>query len=263
MLDVLVSRTEAIGRVTMNRPEARNGMTVDMLDGIVSALQAFAGDESIRVVVLDGAGRDFSVGADLTAMSRPQDSRTRSAGLADERIWRSYRIPVLLQEMPQITIAAVDGACAGAAFGIACACDLRLASERSIFRTAFLRVGVAGDMSGAWTVERLLGSARAMELFLLNERISAARAADLGLVTKVFSDESFAGEADALIESIAASAPLALRAIKANAQDARRLPLADYVDAESRRHMELLATDDVREAAAAFLDHRSPVFRGQ
>jgi 2-(1,2-epoxy-1,2-dihydrophenyl)acetyl-CoA isomerase len=263
MSEVVVDREGSVVRVTMNRPDARNGMTVQMLDELVTALHELATDTAVRVVVLSGAGRDFSVGADLTAMGRSQDSGERAEGLADERIWRSYQIPVILHEMPQITIAAVDGACAGAAFGIACACDLRIASERSIFRTAFLRVGVAGDMAGAWTVERLIGAARARELFLLNERISAESAYQMGLVTKVFPDPDFKRERDELVAGLAHAAPLALTAIKANALDAERMSLAEYSEEESRRHMQLLATQDVAEAAVAFVTHREPVFRGR
>jgi 2-(1,2-epoxy-1,2-dihydrophenyl)acetyl-CoA isomerase len=263
MPEVLRTVDGNIATLTLNRAEARNGMTIEMLDELTGALDSLAVDDDVHVVVVTGAGRDFSVGADLSALAGRNPRTSRSEGLADERIWNSYRIPVLLHQMPQITIAGVNGACAGAAFGVACAADLRVADEQAIFRTAFAAVGVAGDMSGAWSLHRIVGSSRAAELFLLNEKIDAAAALAMGLVSRVFPVDDFAVQVDELAHRISRQSPLALRAMKANARDAERLGLAQYSAAESERHMALLATDDVREAAMAFLEGRPPVFRGR
>jgi 2-(1,2-epoxy-1,2-dihydrophenyl)acetyl-CoA isomerase len=261
--EVLLNVDEAVATLTLHRPEARNGQTVEMLDELTRALDTLAIDDSVRVVVLTGAGKDFSVGADLSALSGRNSTTPRGEGLADPRIWNAYRIPVLLHEMPQVTIAAVNGACAGAAFGIACAADLRVADQRAVFRTAFAAVGVAGDMSGAWSLPRIVGSGRAGELFLLNEKIDAATAHAMGLVSRVFPADSFTEDVAALARAIASQSPLALRAMKANFLDGERLGLAEYSVAESERHMALLATEDVREAAMAFLERRPPEFRGR
>jgi 2-(1,2-epoxy-1,2-dihydrophenyl)acetyl-CoA isomerase len=261
--EVLVTVAGGVGTVAMNRPEARNAMTVAMLDGLLTNLDRLAADDSVRVVVLTGAGLDFSVGADLSAMSAGgQQDGTLSEGLDDKRIWDSYRLPVLLHEMPKVTIAAINGACAGAAMGLACACDLRWASDRAVFRTAFRRVGVAGDMSIGWTLDRIVGTARATELLMLSERIEAGRAAEIGLVNRVVAAADFEKAVAGVADELACSAPLALRAMKANFSDAERLSLRDYSEAESRRHMELLGSADVVEAAIAFMEKRPPVFRG-
>ena len=260
MADATVEKKDGVARVAMNRPERRNGMNMAMLAGMIDALEEIASDDSIRVVVVTGNGNDFSVGADLALVAGEDSGDGESEWTS--RIWDTYRIPLVLHDMPQVTLAAIDGACAGAAFGIACAADLRFASDRALFTTAFLKVGAAGDMSGAWTLPRILGRAKAHELYFLPEKIRAAEALEIGLVNRVFAAEDFAAEIDAITERLAASAPLALRGIKANFKDAETLGLADYVPVESKRHSELMATADAREAARAFMQKRTPVFEG-
>ena len=261
MADLLVEKKDAVARVAMNRPERRNGMNMAMLAGMIDALEEIAGDDSIQVVVVSGSGRDFSVGADLALVAG--DESGKGDGEWTSRLWDTYRIPLVLHDMPQVTLAAIDGACAGAAFGIACAADLRFASERALFTTAFLKVGAAGDMSGAWTLPRILGRAKAHELYFLPEKIRAPEALEIGLVSRVFAAESFATEIDAIAQRLAGSAPLALRGIKENFKDAETLGFADYVPVESKRHSGLMASADAREAARAFLEKRDPVFEGR
>jgi 2-(1,2-epoxy-1,2-dihydrophenyl)acetyl-CoA isomerase len=157
----------------------------------------------------------------------------------------------------------VRGACAGAAFALACACDLRVCDNTSVFRTAFAAVGVAGDMSGAWTLPRLVGSGQARALFLLNERIGPDQALAMGLVSHVLVGPTFDEEVAAMAARIAGWPPLGLRAMKANFLDAETESLAAYTRLESARHLELLATADVKEAALAFLEKRPPRFQGR
>lgn len=263
MSDALLNRDGTIARITLNRPTARNGMTFEMVDTMVSILEELAGDDSIQVVLIEGAGMDFCVGVDLAILATRNAQDVPSDRPSQEQVLNPYRIPVLLHEMPQITLAAVRGACAGAGFAIACACDVRVCDETALFRTAFAGVGVAGDMSGAWTLPRIVGSARAIVLFLLNDRIDAAQAAALGLVSHVFGSASFDADVAELAARIAGSSPLALRAMKANFRDAEALPLDAYSLVETQRHHELLATEDVREAAVAFLEKRPPRFHGR
>ena len=142
---VLMERRGALAVVTLNRPERRNGVTVAMCAQLHEVLLALASADA-RVIVLRGAGSDFSVGADLGG------SPGGPAAPTLERLADVYHAATLLHTMPQVTIAAVDGGCAGAAMGWACACDLRFASDRARFSTAFLRLGVSGDMAwpGRW-----------------------------------------------------------------------------------------------------------------
>ena len=144
--------TDGVGRLTFNRPEARNGITGQMMRELWDAVQRAAEEPSLKVLVLTGAGSSFCVGADL---------KHYSSGAPDEGAPPEvFGITRLLHDMPAVTIAAVNGAAAGAGFGWACACDLRFAKASAVFNSAFLDVAVAGDMAGPWSLPRLVGGAK-------------------------------------------------------------------------------------------------------
>ena len=178
-------RDGPVATLTLNRPDHMNGMTNRMVRETTQALAAAAEDRDVRVLILTGAGRAFSPGADLGNVA---------SGAPDEPLRADdFRAPVFLHEMPAVTIAAINGACAGAGLGWACACDLRIAAESARFNTAFLDVGVAGDMGGPWTLARLVGPAKARELYFLPQKFDAAEAARIGLVAKVVPDAELRG----------------------------------------------------------------------
>ncbi len=155
-----------------------------------------------------------------------------------------------------------SGACAGAGFGWACACDLRVASETARFNTAFLDVGVAGDMGGPWTLPRLVGAAKARELYFLPGKFDAAEALRIGLVSRVSSATDFEVELQALVDRLDRAAPLALSAMKANFVAAEKMGFAQYVALESEKHTRLFRSNDTAEAFKAFVEKRAPVFKG-
>ncbi|QSR24851.1 enoyl-CoA hydratase [Nocardioides aromaticivorans] len=250
----------AVRRVVLNRPEQLNAMDVELLDHLVAALDACAHDDAVRVVVLTGAGRAFCAGGDLNAMAAGRDAMTPGHELATLR--RHARAAELLRSMPAVTIAAVNGACAGAGLGLAAAADLRIAAESAVFRSAFLTAGLSGDFGTAWSLSRLLGEAAARELMLLNEKVSAQRARELGLVTKVVAADDLDAETDRLAAALAASAPLALRRMKTNLAEAATLGFAEAVARDSERHIACAFSDDAAEAGAAFLARRTPQFTG-
>src|SRR5215211_8273010 len=190
----------AIATLTMNRPERMNAMTNRMVREARAALVQAAHDRAVRVLVLTGAGRSFCPGADIHGVAGRADGE-------DDRLDPSdFEVPVLLHEMPAVTIAAVNGACAGAALGWAAACDLRVAARSARFNTAFLDVGVAGDMGGPWTLPRLVGAARARELYFLPDKFGADEALQMGLVSKVVDDDALGDEISALAARLAAAA---------------------------------------------------------
>jgi 2-(1,2-epoxy-1,2-dihydrophenyl)acetyl-CoA isomerase len=162
--------------------------------------------------------------------------------------------------MPAVTIAAISGACAGAGFGWACACDLRFASRSARFNTAFLDVAVAGDMAGPWSLPRLVGAAKARELYFLPGKFDAEEAFRIGLVSRVFDDNAFVSEVDAVVSRLADASPVALRGMKANFIDAERMDLQAYVGIESERHLRISKSKDTQEAFRAFLEKRKPRF---
>ncbi|WP_323137916.1 enoyl-CoA hydratase/isomerase family protein [Nocardia sp. alder85J] len=227
--EVTVQRQGAVAVVTLDRPTRRNGVTIGMCEQLYDALRAIAAGDA-RVVVLRGAGGDFSVGADLGG-----GHDTEQATL--QRLGPSYHAATLLHTMPQITIAAIDGGCAGAAMGWACACDFRWSSTRARFRTAFLDVGVSGDMGLAWSLTRAVGGGRARELLLFPEKFTAAQAREQGLVTRLFDPETLHEEVLALAGALAERPAFVLRMMKANILSAETLALAEYVDIESARHL--------------------------
>ncbi|WP_116198600.1 enoyl-CoA hydratase/isomerase family protein [Amycolatopsis circi] len=262
MTDVVeVEDRGPVRHVVLNRPEQLNAMNDALADGLVEALENCAHDEDLRVVVVTGAGKAFCAGGDLNAMAAGRDAMSAPREVAKLR--RHARAAELLRTMPAATIAAVHGACAGAGLGLALAADLRIASEAAVFRSAFLTAGLSGDFGTAWSLTRLLGEARARELMLLNEKVNAARALDIGLVSAVVAADKFADETDRLAQRLAGSAPLALRRMKQNLREASTASFADCVASESLRHIECAFSDDAAEAGAAFMARRTPQFHGR
>jgi 2-(1,2-epoxy-1,2-dihydrophenyl)acetyl-CoA isomerase len=240
-----------VATVTIDRPQRHNGMTAAMVIEAYDILWELSGRPDIRIVVLTGVGdRFFCPGADLEG--DPTGGR-----LPDGRY---FRVPVMLHDMAQVTIAAINGSVAGAGLGWACACDLRVAAASARFATAFLDVGVAGDMGLPWSLSHIVGPARARELFMLGGRFGADRALQLGLVSAVHDDGSFRDEVAATVARLAGAAPTALRALKANFLVAERTGFSDYIDVETERHMRLVRGAEFREGTRAFAEHRPPQF---
>jgi len=248
---------EGIARLTLNRPERLNGMTNRMVLETHRALARTAQDERVRVLILTGAGKGFCPGADLGHFSSAD-----AAG--DDRLSpEDLGVPLLLHEMPAVTIAAVNGACAGAGLGWACGCDLRLAARSANFSTAFLRVAVAGDMALPWSLPRLVGASKARELSFLCEKFGAEEAVRIGLVARVFDDAVFRAEVEAIATRLARSSPTALRALKRHYVEAEKLGLADFLAMESIAHLEIARSADTAEAFRAFVEKREPVFQNK
>ncbi|HEY3798294.1 MAG TPA: enoyl-CoA hydratase-related protein [Caulobacteraceae bacterium] len=251
---ILVDRGEHTLTISLNRPEARNGITPKMLDELYAATQDAAADKSLRVLVLRGAGRDFCPGADVKAYA---------AGNAGASRAETFTVSVILHECPLVTIAAIRGACAGAGLGWASACDLRVCDEGARFNTAFLDVGLSGDMGGSWFLPRIVGAAKARELYFLPSKFDAAEAARIGLVNRVWADDAFEADLAALVTRLENSSPLALKGMKANFVESEHMGLADFIANETSRHTACGRTEDSREAFRAFVEKRKPVFQGR
>lgn len=210
------------------------------------ALRELAADPAVRVVVLTGAGRGFCAGGDVTAMIG--GGSTEPVALRPIMV-----VSELLHTMPAITVAAVNGPCAGAGLSFACACDVRYAARSAVFVSAFLRVGSSGDHGSAWVLTRAVGPAKARELMLLGEHVDAEAAARIGLVSGVLDDDALAGHVDRIAAHLAAMPPTAARLMKQNLDDAITLGLADYLDAETERFAACSGSDEAIAAARAFL----------
>jgi 2-(1,2-epoxy-1,2-dihydrophenyl)acetyl-CoA isomerase len=243
---------DGCARLTLDRPDAMNGMTNRMVREALEALERAASDPTVRVLVLTGAGRAFCPGADLGHYT----SGAREQPLTG----REFQVATLLHEIPALTVAAINGACAGAGLGWALACDLRVMAAAAKLNTAFLDVAVAGDMAIPWSLPRLIGAARARDLSFLPRRVTASEALDVGLVARVFPDDSFRRDVDEVVAGLLAKSPTALRGLKENYVAAERMTLRDFVDYEAERHLRIAASDDTAEAFRAYLEKRPPRF---
>jgi 2-(1,2-epoxy-1,2-dihydrophenyl)acetyl-CoA isomerase len=206
------------------------------------------------VVVVTGAGRGFCAGGDVTAMAGAGDATSDDDRVGDPLDLRAImEVSELLHGMPAISIAAVNGPCAGAGLSFACACDLRYAARSAVFVSAFLRVGSSGDHGSAWVLTRSVGPAKARELLLLGERVAADEALRIGLVSDVLDDDVLTGHVDVIAARLAGMPPTAARLMKQNLDDAVTLPLHEYLDAETERFAQCSGSEESIAAAKAFL----------
>ncbi|NMO02926.1 enoyl-CoA hydratase [Gordonia sp. TBRC 11910] len=256
---VLLERRGPLGLITLNRPDRLNAVNPELLDAMLGVLEAVADDEAVRVVVVTGAGKAFCAGGDLAGIANRAACDT-GANSRISVLRKRMRTTQLLHEMPKPTIAMINGACAGAGLAWACAADLRYCADSAKFNTAFLTAGLSGDFGGSWTLPRIVGPARARELYLLPGRFDAAEALRIGLVNGTVPAAELEATVLSVAERLAASAPRALRGIKANLNDSLHLSLSDQLDREAQRHVHCQAGNDTAEAAAAFIEKRVPVF---
>jgi len=264
---VLYEQDGRIATIILNRPERMNTMGGDLNERMLDALQRAADDADVWAVIVTGAGRAFCAGGDLGAMKDRQSDPMFAGSSAHgrvEHLRRMMRSSQLLRDMPKVTIAAINGACAGAGLSWACACDLRYAAAGARFNVAFRGAGLSGDFGGTWTLPRIVGPAKARELYLLSPRFDAAEAERIGLVSRTLPDvEQLMQHVRSVADDIVHAAPIAVRNMKANLNDALRLSFAELLDREAARHIAASQTEDHLEAATAFLEKRRPEFKNR
>jgi 2-(1,2-epoxy-1,2-dihydrophenyl)acetyl-CoA isomerase len=253
--DVLVAAGDGVATITLNRPAALNALTIPMKEHLLEALRDVGEDASVRAVVLTGAGRAFCAGQDLKERLEPD------AAPFDEELGLRYN-PIVraLRALHQPVVAAVNGVAAGAGASLAFACDLRIAAEGASFVLAFGRIGLVPDTGATWTLPRLVGSARAAEMALLGDAVSAADALRIGLVSRVVPAGALAAEAAAMAGRIAGQAPGATTATKRLLAGAFDRDLDAALDAEAEAQATAGANRDHAEGLAAFLEKRPPRF---
>lgn len=250
---IVTSIEDGVCTLTLNRPQRHNSITITMCREVYEALEAIAYRTDVHTLVLTGAGNSFCPGGDIKAIVSGEMAAEQAAGYNPA----IYRVPVLLHEMPQLTIAAINGACAGAGLGWACGCDLRYATSSAKFTTAFLDRGFAGDMSVPWSLPRIVGPAKARELSFFPDVFTSDDARAMGLVNDVFEDGEFASQVEAIVARLRSAKPAALRALKEHYVYAERTRFSDYADYETRspgggvEHEHFASFLDRRAAAAA------------
>jgi 2-(1,2-epoxy-1,2-dihydrophenyl)acetyl-CoA isomerase len=264
MSDLLEVVKDGVAVLTMNRPDRLNALSGPMLDAMLETLARLAADQNVGVVVLTGAGRAFSAGGDVKAMAEGREFGGETLEDKAQALRSRMEVSRWLHEMPKPTIAMVRGAAAGAGLSLAMACDLRMAGESARFATAFARVGYSGDFGGSFYLTRLVGTAKARELYFTADILDAQQALSLGLVNRVVPDDRLEDEAMALAGRLARGPRVALRYMKRNMNAAEAGgTLSELLDLEAFHHTRCGLTEDHREAAKAFVEKRDPVFRGR
>ena len=261
--DLLASVDDGIATLTMNRPERRNALSAEMLQALGAMLADCETNPEIAAVVLTGSGGAFCAGGDVKGMAERDGERPDiDTQIHLQRI--SQRATAgRLYKMPKPTLAALPGAAAGAGFALALACDLRIASEKAVMTTAFARVGFSGDYGGTYFLTRLVGTAKARELYFLSERIDMTEAARLGLVNWVVPAETLERRTHEIARRLAAGPRIAYRYMKENLNRAAAGEWDECLDLEATHHIHTGQTEDHKEAARAFVEKREPAFKGR
>ncbi len=260
---VLYETDGAIATVTLNRPGRLNAMNKELIVAMVETMERASSDPAIRVLILTGAGRGFCAGGDLAGFADGEFKEEQAIETKIAELRQSMRTSQRLRESSFVSIAAINGACAGAGLSWALACDLRYAAQSAKFSTAFLNAGLSGDFGGTFSLTQIVGTAKARELYLLSDRFSAADAERLGIVSEAVPDEDLLAHVRGKALQMADAAPVALRCIKQNLNDATKLSMSEAMDNEADRHSRCGTTEDNTEAAKAFLEKRKPSFKGR
>lgn len=257
MPDLRLETAAWVATLTLDRPDALNSLTVGLKEELIGAFATIGADPTIRAVVLTGAGRAFCAGQDLRERREPD-----AAPLADEIRLRYNPLIRAMRDLSKPIVAAVNGIAAGAGASLAFACDVRIAAEGASFLLAFGRVGLVPDSGATWLLPRLVGGAKAAELALLGEALSAADAERFGLVAQVVAGDRVVAEAQAVAARLAAGAPRALALTKAALDRSWTNGFADQLELEADFQGEAGATTDHAEGIAAFLEKRPARFTG-
>ena len=238
-----------------------NALSTLIMEGLLQGLPRLAGDPAVRVIVLTGAGRAFCAGGDVKSMA--EGGERRSAAEATAHLRSRMEVSRILHELPKPTIAMINGPAAGAGLAFALACDLRIAGASAKLVTAFVKVGLSGDFGGSFFLTRLVGTAKARELYFTGRPIDAQEALSLGLVNRVVADDQLGDATMELAKSLAQGPHIALSLMKRNMNCAEAAGLAELLDVEAVNMVQATRTEDHREAAKAFVEKRAPVFVGR
>jgi 2-(1,2-epoxy-1,2-dihydrophenyl)acetyl-CoA isomerase len=259
------SLADGVLTLTMNRPDARNALTFEMLGAMGEQLSHAETNKDVRCVVLTGEGKGFCAGGDVKAMTDP--SHEDNPGNEPDNHMLRQRVHQRatagqLFSIPKPTLAVINGPAAGAGLALALACDLRVMSSSAVLATAFAQVGLPGDFGTSYFLTRLIGTGRAKEMFFLPEFLSAERAEALGLVNWVYAPEHLPEEAASIAGRLATGPTIAYRYMKENLNRAINGGVDECLDLEATHHVHCTYTADHREAARAFVEKRKPVFAG-
>lgn len=260
---VLTGNAGAVRTLSLNRPAALNSFTTQLYEALMAELEAAAADESVRCVVLTGAGRAFCAGQDLADPSVAPDPTPGAAPKDLGHVISAYYAPLVarLRSMPVPVVAAVNGVAAGAGANLALCCDLVVAARSASFIQAFTKIGLVPDTGGTWLLPRLVGPARALGIAMLGDKLPAEEAARIGLIWQCVDDTALADTAAALASKLAGMPTRALVATREAMAAAQGMDLGEALAEEARIQREMGNAADYREGVEAFRAKRAPVFK--
>ena len=260
MADLVEERADGIAWLILNRPERLNALSPAMQSALGEALSRLGNDRDVGAIVITGAGRGFCAGGDVKTMEERADQGFEERV---EALRRMHQLPLMLRAIPKIVIAMVNGPAVGAGLGLALACDLRIAGRSARFGTGFAGVAYSGDFGGSWSLTRLVGTAKARELYFLGDILDSDATLALGLVSRIVDDAVLRDETLALARRIAQGPRIAYGYMKKNLFAAETEPLAAVLEMEAVHQARTAMTEDHLEAARAFVEKRRPVFKGR
>lgn len=255
---IMYEKSEGIATVTLNRPEALNAFSKEVIEEVLHALEDARNDENVRVVVLTGAGdRAFSAGADIKAMIGMNSQRARELSSIGERLCYA------LENLEKPVIAALNGYALGGGLEVAMACDLRIASEKSRMGQTEINIGLIPGWGGTQRLTRLVGRTKAKELVLTGKVIDAGTAEQLGIVNMVVPADMFRETVRQFALDLAAKAPIAIKVAKALINKGADIGLDSALALEREGFGVVASTEDLQEGVKAFIEKRKPLFKGK
>ncbi|WP_206460004.1 enoyl-CoA hydratase-related protein [Anaerovorax sp. IOR16] len=254
---VVTEKKDKVAIIKINRPEAMNSLNGEVLQAISDAVDAAASDVEVEVLLFTGEGKAFVAGADIAAMSVMDEKAGNEFGTFGSAVFRK------IETLEKPSIAAINGFALGGGCELSMSCDMRIASEKAKFGQPEVGLGITPGYSGTQRLPRIVGKAKAMELILTGDIITAQQAAEIGLVNKVVSPETLMDEAMALAAKITKNAPFAVRASKKAIQMGVELPMSEAIALETELFGQCFATEDQKEGMGAFLEKRKAEFKGK
>lgn len=263
--ELLAEVREGVGILTFNRPEVRNAMSTAMMAGLADLLADWQTSEDVGAVIITGAGGAFCAGGDVKGFNERGGEGGGSSEVAPERVdaQRENQKATVgrIYNYPKPVIGSIPGAAAGAGLGFALAADVRVGTPKTVMATAFGGVGLSGDYGVTWLLNQLVGPAKTRQMFFFNDRVRGEELLELGLLNWVVGADELDGKAFELAKTLADGPRDCYSRMKANLAEAPVVDLDAAMHAEVQRHLECGVTDDHREAVAAFVQKRTPVFR--
>jgi 2-(1,2-epoxy-1,2-dihydrophenyl)acetyl-CoA isomerase len=260
---VSVHIEEGVATIELSRPEALNAWNAQLGADLLAALRHAAEDDAVRAVVITGAGRAFSSGADLKDISGADTTPEGRPDVYKTLTERYHPIMHAIRELPKPVLASVNGPAVGIGCSLALCCDLIVASESAYFLLAFVNIGLVPDGGSSLFVPTRIGMARASELSMLGERLGAAQALEWGLINRVFADEHLRAETAALAARLAGGPTRSYAGTKRQLNNWLYARMDEQLELEAQIQREMAGSDDFLEGAAAFVEKRPPRYSGR